>query len=223
MFTKHKWQLAAALILGLLTAGVACAVDLQELVKESQQVRNADQKLEMVWWIPQEFWETSFNGNPNVSAESKAQILGVLQDYQIVAVVYVKTSVAGFTEIASEPDILANVKFESGGKVIDAVPADKISTGAQSILGAIKPLMTGMLGQLGQNMHFVVYPNRDGTRRLVDPVQAGAFQVSLYDQVFDWRLPLASLLPRKMDPKTHEEFPGNFNFNPYTGGKLGGK
>lgn len=223
MFTIRKWQVAIALAVGLLTAGGACAVDLQELVNETQRVRNVEKKMEMVWWIPQEFWEASFNSNPNVTDESKAQILGVLQDYQIVAVVYVKTSVAGFTEIASEPDILANVKFESDGKVIDAVPAAKITPGAQAILGAIKPLVTGMLGQLGQNMHFIVYPNRDGTKRLVDPVLAGAFQVSLYDQVFDWRLPLASLLPKKVDPKTHEEFPGNFKFNPYTGGKLSGK
>jgi hypothetical protein len=220
MSRRGTWRFALALAVGLLTTGAACAVDLQELVRDTQQVRNVDSKMELVWWIPQEFWEASFAGNPNVTAASKAEFLGVLQDYQIVAVVYVKTSVAGFTEVAPEADILANLHFESDGKRIDPVEASKIAPGAQAILGAIRPLVTGMLGQLGQSMHFVVYPSRDGTKRLVDPMQASAFQVSLYDQVFRWRLPLASLLPRKIDPKTHEEFPGNFDFNPYTGGKL---
>jgi len=81
---------------------------------------------QLVWWIPQEFWDASLSDNSKVSPESRAEFMGVLQDYQI----------------------------------------------------------------------------------------------SLYDQVFHWRLPLASLLPKKIDSKTHEEFPGNFDFNPYTGGKL---
>ncbi len=220
MFATRKWQLAAALAVGLMTASGACAVDMQELVKETQQIRDVDEKMQLVWWIPQEFWAASFAGNPNVSAESKAQFLGVLQDYQIIAVVYVKTGLAGFTELATEADILGNIHFESAGKRIDPVPSAKISPGAQAILAAIKPLVTGMLGQLGQSMHFVVYPSRNGSARLVDPLRAGAFEVSLFDQVFHWRLPLASLLPKKVDPQTHEEFPGNFDFNPYTGGKL---
>jgi len=220
MLKSRIWQFAAALAVGLMTAGSACAIDLQELVKDTQQSRDVDHKLALVWWIPQEFWEASFAGNSNVTPESKSQIMGVLQDYQIVAVVYVKAGISGFTELGTEADILGNIHFESGGKPIDPVPVDKISPGAQAILAAIKPLVTGMLGQFGQSMHFVVYPSRNAAGRLVDPLRAGAFQVSLYDQVFHWRLPLASLLPKKIDSKTHEEFPGNFDFNPYTGGKL---
>jgi hypothetical protein len=220
MFNARKCRLAAALTLGMMTAGGACAVDMQELVKETQQLRDVDQKMELVWWIPQEFWEASLAGNPNVSAESRAQFLSVLQDYQIIAVVYVKTGLEGFTELATEADILGNIRFESGGRQFAPVLSAGISPGAQAILAAIKPLVTGMLGQLGQSMHFVVYPSRDGSTRLVDPLRAGAFEVSLFEQVFHWRLPLASLLPKKIDPKTHEEFPGNFDFNPYTGGKL---
>ena len=106
---------------------------------------------------------------------------------------------------------------------LDAVPVDKISPNAKALLAAIKPQISGVLGQMGQNIHFIVYPGRNDTGRLLDPLRAGAFQISLYDQVFHWRLPLASLLPKKIDPQTHEEFPGNFDFNPYTGGKLSAK
>jgi hypothetical protein len=67
----------------------------------------------------------------------------------------------------------------------------------------------------------IVYParNKDG-KLLLDPTVAGGFKYIVYDKTFTWRLPLGSLLPPKFDPKTHEQFPGNFQFNPYTGTKL---
>jgi hypothetical protein len=35
-----------------------------------------------------------------------------------------------------------------------------------------------------------------------------------------YRLPIGSILPPALDPKTGESFPGSYHFNPYTGGKL---
>ena len=84
-------------------------------------------------------------------------------------------------------------------------------------------MLASTLGQLGQSIELVVYPAVVDQHRLIDPLKSGTFQFALYDQTFHWRLPLASLLPKKVDPKTKEEFPGNFDYNPYTGGKLGTK
>jgi hypothetical protein len=42
----------------------------------------------------------------------------------------------------------------------------------------------------------------------------------LYDAKFTWRLPLPRLLPAKVDPRTGQEFPGDYLFNPYTGESL---
>jgi hypothetical protein len=64
------------------------------------------------------------------------------------------------------------------------------------------------------------YPSKRGDKRLLDPRKPGAFSYSLYDATFTWRLPLASLLPAKVDAKTGQEFPGNYLFNPYTGAPL---
>ena len=220
MMKRHAWKMAAAMAVGLLCAGVAGAVDLQELVKETQQTHNVESKITFVWWIPQEYWEASLASNPNMDPKEKADFLGALEAYQVVAVAYVKTGLSGFTEISPETDLLTHLHFSSGGKQLDPVPDDKVVPGARAILAALKPLLAGMIGQLGQGMHFIVYPGRDGANRLVDPNKSGAFQFSVYDQDFKWRLPLASLLPRKFDPKSNEDFPGNFDYNPYTGDKL---
>jgi hypothetical protein len=69
----------------------------------------------------------------------------------------------------------------------------------------------------------VIYPSKKDSDRLIDPKKKGSFQYTLFDKTFQWHLPLASLLPKKMDPKTKEEFPGTFDYNPYTGDKLGSK
>jgi hypothetical protein len=77
-----------------------------------------------------------------------------------------------------------------------------------------------MLGSFGKSMELLVYPNRQDGKPLLDERRPGAFRYTLYDQAFNWRLPLPSLLPPRVDPKTNEEFPGNYDYNPYTGGKL---
>ena len=69
----------------------------------------------------------------------------------------------------------------------------------------------------------VIYPSKEGDQKLIDPLKPGSFKYTLYEQTFTWRLPLVSLLPPKVDPKTSEEFPGNYEFNPYTGEPLRAK
>jgi len=91
------------------------------------------------------------------------------------------------------------------------------------MLGAMRPMLNSLLGQMGQNMELVVYPAVVDGKRLNDPLKSGAFQYTVYDQTFHWRMPLASLLPKKVDPRSKEEFPGNFQFNPYTGDRLSAK
>ena len=67
----------------------------------------------------------------------------------------------------------------------------------------------------------MVFKGKDekGTRYL-NPRKIGKFSVHLKDKSFNWRLPLASLLQPKIDPETKEAFPGDYNYNPYTGNKL---
>jgi hypothetical protein len=66
----------------------------------------------------------------------------------------------------------------------------------------------------------VVFPAKADGKPLIDALQTGSVQVSLYDQTYRFRTPLGSLLPVKVDAKTGEEFPGNYSFNPFTGEKL---
>jgi hypothetical protein len=201
----------------------AHAVDLQQLVQETQKMSQQSSSLTMVWWIPQEFWDASLSTNPNVTPETRKQILEALENFQIVALFRGKTGIGGLTDVPAKEDMIAHARFESNGKVIEPLEPAQVSTGAQTMLAALKPLLSGMLGQLGQGMQLVAYPSKKDNDRLIDPKRKGSFQYTLFDQTFQWHLPLASLLPKKVDPKTKEEFPGTFDYNPYTGEKLSPK
>ena len=90
----------------------------------------------------------------------------------------------------------------------------------KNLLSVLKPLMAGMLGQMGQGLEFIIYPNTKAGKKIIDPRAAGTLEAKFFDATFRWRLPLGALMPPKVDPQTGEEFPGNYGFNPFTGEKL---
>jgi hypothetical protein len=217
-------RLAAGLLAAALCYPAAArAVDLQELVRETQHISQEESRLTLVWWIPQEYWQASLEKTANLRPEQRAAMLAALEDLQIMALFRGKIGVGGVGEMPSREDMIAHSRFESNGNIIKPLEQDKLNTGAQVILATLKPMLAGMLGQLGQGLQLVVYPSKHGAERLIDPKKPGSFQYTFYDQTFKWRLPLASLLPNKVDPNTKEEFPGDYEFNPYTGVKLNSK
>jgi len=212
-----------SLIIGFAVDGSARAVDIREFVHETQQSINANQQMSMVWWIPPEFWDVALAGNPNITPKNAADIRAAFDGYQLFAIVRAGAGIGGLTTSQTPAELMGNARFLVEGKAIQPLAPEEVPPAMQTMLGAMRPLLSNMLGQLGQNMVLVVYPGMLDGHPLIDPLKSGSFQYSLYDQTFHWRMPLASLLPKRLDPKTHEEFPGNYVYNPYTGDKLSSK
>ena len=126
----------------------------------------------------------------------------------------------GSIEPRSKTELAENARLEVAGKTIAPLAPEAIKPGTQAVLASLKPMLAGMLGAFGKGMELFVYPSHLDGKPLMDPLKPGTFSYTLYDQHYSWRLPLGSLLPARFDPKTSEEFPGNYEFNPYTGGKL---
>jgi len=189
--------------------------------KHRQQMTVAREEMNVVWWIPPEYWDLTLKERQGVSAQTVEEVRTAFRDYQVFALVRVKMSLNGLVEMQSKEELLKHARFEVGGRTIAPVAPDKVPVALQTMLGAMKPMLSGALGQLGQSMELVVYPVSQDHRQLIDLLKPGSFQFALYDREFHWRTPLASLLPKKKDPKTGETFPGNYDYNPYTGEKLG--
>ena len=208
--SRLGWVGAAVLML----AGTpGFAANAQDMVRDTQRMDNANGTMSMVWWIPQQYWEESMKSNPAMPQDVREQMLTVLDDCLLVAVMSAKMGPRGLTDTVPKAELVANAKLTLDGKVIEPVDPAKLSQAAQLLLSQLKPGMTAAMGQLGQGVEFIVYPR-------FDPMQPGSLQISLFDRTHSWRLPLGSLLPERTDGKTGEKFPGNYEFNPYTGAKL---
>jgi hypothetical protein len=212
-------KLAVALVLALAMTAQTRAVDIQQLTRETQRISQASQQLTLVWWMPQALWEASLSGSSMLTPDGRAQVLAALQDYTIFVIARAKLTMATL-DARPKAEMLSNARLEVDGKTIDSLAPEQLTPTAQAILVSIKPIFAAMLGKLGQSVEMVIYPSKQGDQRLLDPLKPGSFTYTLYDQTFTWKLPLGSLLPPKVDPKTSEEFPGNYQYNPYTGEPL---
>ena len=216
MNRKISTLLALMLLLPVSVARAGVA----EILRDTQRTTQANGDITMVMWMPQQFWEESMKGNPALTDAGRAQVLAPLADYALFGVMRAKVGAAGLTDVQPKTELVKNLKLELNGKAVQPLAAEAIAPGAQMLLSTLKPAMTAMGGPAMQGMEFVVFPATADGKPLIDAMQAGTLQVTLYDQVYRWRTPLGSLLPVKVDAKTGEEFPGNYSFNPFTGEKL---
>jgi len=215
-----RLRVCAVLFAALAIASNARAANIQQLIQDTQRVSQDGGHLTLVWWIPQAYWQMSVNANTALSPEGRAQTLKALEDYTVFVLVRATPGVGGIAEASSLDDMLLNSTLEVGGETVRPISGDAISPQATNILATLKPVLSHLLGQLGQIMQVVVYPAKKDGKLIIDPTASGGFTYTLFDQTFRWHLPLGSLLPPRFDPKTKEQFPGNYEFNPYTGAKL---
>ena len=215
--------LIAAIIAGCCIAMPVRAqqTSLEKLVQETQQVAHERERAVLVWWIPTEFWARSLESSPNLSARVSEQFLAVVRNYTIVAVLDGKLSPVGGVQGLSKEQIEETISLESKGIVLRPLANEELSADITTLLQMMRPFIANMLGQLGQNVHFIVFKGEapDGTR-YADPTRPGRLKVTLSERVFEWKLPLAALLPTQFDPETGDAFPGNYRYSPFTGKTL---
>lgn len=196
-------------------------IDTIKLTQETQQLRQDKSQMDMIWWIPNEFWEASFKANPVITPEQEKEFIKVVDQYAIFCVM--EGTIGAFGGITGTPkdELQAKVSLKVSGTKLSPLDDSELSPDAQNFLQMMKPMFAGMLGQMGQSMEFIVFKgeNEDGAKHL-NPKSKGSFTLNLGEKEFKWRLPLASLLPPKFDLDTNEEFAGNYIYNPFTGKKL---
>ncbi|TQV71091.1 hypothetical protein FLL45_22450 [Aliikangiella marina] len=198
----------------------AYAIDINRLIIETQKAKQTSENINMVWWIPKEFWGETLKQDQQISDKERNQFVDVLEVYMVFAVINADTDVFGGLSAKTKQQVDQNTQLFIDGEEIPSIALDSLNADARAFFNLMKPLMGQMLGEFGKSMHFVVYPNKSADRYLIDASKKGSFTFESFGEVFSWRLPLASLMPAKFDPNTKEEFPGNYNYNPYTGTKL---
>lgn len=198
----------------------ARSADIQKVIQDTQRIAQEPSRLTLVWWIPTEFWNVVRQNYPKVTDEAHAQLTKAMDDYLVFVVVCADVGPLGGMLPKDRAAIEANTTLSVGGKVIAPLTKDTMSADVLNFVTIMKPMMANMLGQFGQGMEFLVYPNSPKGGEKISAVKPGSFSYTAFGHRYDWKLPIGSLLPPKMNEKTKQVFPGDYLFDPYTGEKL---
>src|SRR5512141_154153 len=221
----RAWPAAIVGLAMLIVAGQShgeTTLDLQALIRETQKMSTAPGHMTLVWWLPEQCWQASLAQNPNITHAESDPILKTLRLSTLIAVVDGQVGAFGGVTYRSEEAVRASVTVKDAkGQSYGPIGADSIDPSMKNLIQMLKPVIANIVGPLGQNMQFLLFPTetKDG-QPLADPTREGMLEVTVAEKDFKYRLPLGSVLPPRIDPKTEETFPGNYNYNPFTGTKL---
>lgn len=203
-------------------------VDTATLTNETQVVKD-DNRLDLVWYIPVEFWAATLSQDPTVTAEQTEEFLAVFEPYFIVAVVQADVSPFGAFDFYDRATVAENLRIASldadGQETLLSV-IDNPAPDVDLLLQQIAPVLGAAMGQMGQNFHFYVLSDEDhqGARQ-VSPYGDGALKVTTKNRVglemnsFGFEFPLDSLFVPRLCPNGRPAHV-SWEFCPWTGQML---
>jgi hypothetical protein len=218
----------------LLAAALACAcagaapaqqagrIDINALTEETQKTLPDPDRMTLVWWIPEQFWHATLAQDPTTSKAQADAFIRTVSPYVMFVVVDGKIGAFGGVTYKTEDAIRGAIQVvDARGVAHRPLGREKIDADTLNLLMAMKPILASMMGRMGENMHFVLFPAKDAAgRRLADPAQEGALALKLGENSFRWKLPLGSVLPPKTCPVDGERMSGAWKFCPWHGEKL---
>ena len=216
--------LAALLICGWVNLSFAedRKININELLQETQKASDKIEEMILIWWIPEEFWRASFEQDPTLTAAQTEDFIKILRPYLLI--VAVDGNVGAFGGVTYKPEVITRNSIEvidGQGTHYRPLSRDKIDPDTANFLSMMKPVFINMLGQMGQNMHFFLFPAKNAAGRdIALAKREGSFSVKLDKKIFKWRLPLGSLLPQKICPVDGEKLNGAWKFCPWHGVEL---
>ena len=198
------------------------AVNMDAFVGDTQwMVPDADRLL-MVWWMPKEFWEVSIALNPVFDFEEARAMLVPLDKYEVVAVVDGTIGTFGDVDFYSEERVRSSTTLKlADGSSLAPVAMSAVDRDVQDILREFRPMLSQLIGPMGENMHFMVFDKTgqpDST--IVDTMNIGTLRVISNGKEAVFTTPLPSLLKDKSCPSCKRTFRGDYTFCPYDSSDL---
>jgi hypothetical protein len=218
---KHSLLLTLFTCLFLSVQAQDFTVNVNELINETQIMSDEADRMRLVWWIPTEYWEHSLANDPSGAAQIES-IVVLLDQYTVFAIADGEMSDFGGIEYVALELLTKNLELvDHHGDKFKPIPEKKINQDTKLFLAMMKPVFANMLGSMGENLHFVLFPkeNLEG-QRLLDPMKEGEFTVKIFDETLSWELPLGSLFKPKKCPIDQREWNGTWKFCPKHGDKL---
>ncbi len=199
----------------------AATVDQGALIRDLTLTRNVDGKLTISMWMPDEFWRIALKSSGRMTDKGISDYIAMMHPYTFIAVMDAQRGITNFRYTDADTLINESTIEDSRGSTYRPLAPDSVSEDIRNLIQTLRPLLTNMMGVMGQHMEFFVFPSvDDGGHLIADPMSDGFLTLHVGDAAMRYRLPIGSMLPPAFDQKTGESFPGSYHFNPYTGGKL---
>lgn len=194
-------------------------VDISKLIDETQLSDDESEVFTLVWWIPEEFWKYTFESDQTMSQSEKDQIMDYFRPYTIVMVADGTIGSFGGITYTPESTLRKNIRIiDNSGAKYSPIDEEDINADTQSFLMLMQPMLANMLGPMGKNMNFFVFPAKTaGGKKIGDPYGSGTFTVKFDERDFKYRLPLGSLIPEKKCPVDGEMLNGAWQYCPWHG------
>lgn len=224
--TARRLSLLLAVFVVIGFAGTTLAkeikIDLEALTNETQRVSTEGDKMTLIWWIPEEYWRASFAQDPSITKTQAEELVDILRPYTLILAVDGNIGKMGGITYKPEETIRAAISLkDEKGNTYRPYSEDKISPDAKNFLAIMKPIFANMLGSFGENMHFFLFPSKNGgTQNIALAKMEGGFTVKMGEREFKWRLPLGSVLPSNTCPVDGEKLSGAWKYCPWHGVKL---
>jgi len=182
----------------------------------------------IVQWIPKEWWRLTLE-RAGVPDERIKEVLELFDPYMTFIMVHGRISSSGLPAFTSKSLLQQHVFLEDNtGQLYKPIDEEDIESGVRNAIITIKPIFSNMLGRMGDNMHFFLFPSQGKSKgKSYEAAREGAFSIRFKgvpeagDQIFQWILPLSSLVPAKICPKCKKEENGSWNYCPWCGSSLG--
>jgi hypothetical protein len=205
-------------------AADSSSTKLDDITKETQKSVGGSGATGLIWWIPTEFWEESAI-QEGTSPEKARQTFAPMREYTTVLIAVGKLGI-GNINWYSETELRSNTTLRDF-EGTTYKPVTEISADAKGIASVVKPVLTNILGPMGQNLQIMFFPAKTANGAFIaDPVRQGSFSLTFAEPsgqrqfVFEWRLPLTSLSPPKFCPIGKERVEANWKYCPWHGVKL---
>ena len=202
-------------------------VDLNALTVEGQVMTGGANDLALVWWIPSEFWEVSMRQDAMVPEAQVEQVMGILENHSVLAVVQADVSPFGSFEFMGKDQIMAGLKVEvvrANGDAETISHTEPADPDLRIMLDQMRPILAQAMGSMGQNFYFFPLPGvAENGDRLVSPYERAVIRVGLMNDgvpaTAEIELPMDSLFVPRHCPNGK---PAHVSWNhcPWSGKKL---
>jgi hypothetical protein len=197
-------------------------VDIIQLIRELQITKKENNHMQLVWWLPNAYWDIALKQTNTVSAEVAETIKEIVKDYSFFCIADMTvTGTSGFA-YKDAKDIANNLSLiDSSNKKYSPLDDSEIPMDLLRVRDYLKPFLAKTMGQVGSGITICLFKTLDEKgKNMFNPYKAQKFTIKLYDQSFNWELPLPALLPPRFCPVDNEPMKGNWEYCPIHGAKL---